>query len=170
MSIHPFENAGLGQAPFRFVGAVEKRGPFIWQENGITHMVGAPGQPMGTCAYCGQGIAICCQIESADGKRFEVGSDCVRKTGDARVSTDTERALREMTKAREGERADAMRERLSTDTALREHLASLPSPTRPDRDTALGWADWMMRNSGHSGRMRTTRWLEAHLPPAAVPA
>lgn len=87
-SVHPFEEAGLGLAPFRFVGMREVRGPLLVMVDGVEFQVGAPGQPMGTCAYCGQGIAVCCDISSADGKRFTVGSDCVAKVEreDNRVS------------------------------------------------------------------------------------
>lgn len=71
---HVFEAAGLGKAPFRCVGVVE-----------VTYQAcpGAPIQPGGSCDYCGTGISIHCKIKSADGKEFKVGSDCVRKTGDA---------------------------------------------------------------------------------------
>lgn len=34
---------------------------------------------MGTCNYCGQGIAICVNIQSSDGKKFTVGVDCAEK-------------------------------------------------------------------------------------------
>lgn len=78
--LHPFEKAGLGIAPFRFIGMARKVGPIRTElGNGITLESGSPGQPMGTCRYCGQGIAYCYEIKSADGKTFEVGSDCVNK-------------------------------------------------------------------------------------------
>lgn len=79
---HVFEKARLGVAPFRFIGCEEKRGP-IRLADGTE--IGADGQPMGTCDYCGQGIAICCSILSADGRKFVVGSDCVARTGDAGI-------------------------------------------------------------------------------------
>lgn len=37
----------------------------------------------GTCNYCGQPIMNCYLINSADGHKFAVGCECVRKTGDA---------------------------------------------------------------------------------------
>jgi len=80
VEIHAFERAGLGKAPFRCIGVEEKRGP-ITLPNGL--QVGAPGQAMGTCAFCSQGIAECYLIQNADKKQFTVGCDCVRKTGDA---------------------------------------------------------------------------------------
>lgn len=65
VGLHVFQKAGLGLAPFRFVDIYT-----------------APGQGDG-CHYCGTGIKQVCVIESADGKRFKVGIDCVRKTNSA---------------------------------------------------------------------------------------
>ena len=75
--LHPFEDAGLGVAPFRFVGVENRVGP-ISLGNGVT--VGAPGQPMGVCDYCSQGIKECCIIQDSTGKTFVVGNVCVGKT------------------------------------------------------------------------------------------
>lgn len=86
VGMHAFEKAGLGAAPFKFVGCYEDRGPkVIGHQGGCTITVGSPGQPMGTCKYCGQGILVCCVIRSSDGKEFTVGSDCVARTGDAGI-------------------------------------------------------------------------------------
>lgn len=74
---HPFARAGLGVPPFRFVGCYEDVGPHKMPDGSEC---GAPGQPMGCCAYCGQGIKVCCVIKDANGKTFTVGSDCVAKT------------------------------------------------------------------------------------------
>jgi hypothetical protein len=82
--MHPFEKSGLGKAPFRCVGFSRKIGPIrrieVINGVGVEVMIGAPGQPMGACQHCGQGIADCFEIRSADGKTFIVGSDCVGKT------------------------------------------------------------------------------------------
>lgn len=75
-TIHPFEVAGLGRAPFRLVGFERKVGPI---KLACGTEVGSPGQPMGTCDFCGTGIADCYQIRSADLKTFVVGCDCVMK-------------------------------------------------------------------------------------------
>lgn len=74
--VHPFEAAGLGIAPFAMISYTLKQGPIV-REDGT--QIGCPGQPMGTCEYCGQGIAHCYQIRSSDGKTFIVGSDCAEK-------------------------------------------------------------------------------------------
>lgn len=69
--LHPFEEAGLGLAPFRFAGM------------SVNVYSAAPGhsQPGGCCAYCYQGIKYECCIVSSDGKRFTVGMDCVERLG-----------------------------------------------------------------------------------------
>lgn len=107
-SVHPFEEAGLGLAPFKFMGMYESRGPITLADGS---QVGAPGQPMGTCKYCGQGIAICCSIESSDGKRFIVGSDCVAKvTRDDNRTSPILTAVEQWKKDRAAEKREAKRE------------------------------------------------------------
>lgn len=69
---HAFEVAGLGAAPFRFVGM---------SENAITHPDGTT-QAGGCCAYCYTGIRFECRVVSADNKSFVVGSNCIAKVGD----------------------------------------------------------------------------------------
>jgi hypothetical protein len=63
---HCFEIAGLGQAPFAFVGFSVRK---------YQACVGAPIQCGCSCDYCGTAIMNVYEIESADGKRFKVGSD-----------------------------------------------------------------------------------------------
>lgn len=74
VAIHRFELAGLGKAPFRFAG-------FSVETYQACH--GAPTQPGTSCDYCGTGIMNVCHVESADGKTFKVGIDCIQKVGDA---------------------------------------------------------------------------------------
>ncbi|TXH12138.1 MAG: hypothetical protein E6R03_13455 [Hyphomicrobiaceae bacterium] len=157
--VHKFEAAGLGKAPFRFVGIEEKRGPIRYTDKatGLEMEVGAPGQPMGTCEYCGQGIAICCTVRSADGKTFIVGSDCIAKVGDAGLKKLVDTKVRQRTKATEESRIENMRNLLADDS-LRAKMSALPSPSK--FGTMLTWADWMMKNAGHTGRMRVVRAVE----------
>ena len=75
-SVHPFEIAGLGRAPFTLEGYSKEVGPRVLADG---TQVGAPGQPMGTCAYCSRGIAHVFQIRSSDGVESGVGCDCVLK-------------------------------------------------------------------------------------------
>jgi len=71
-TLHPFERAGLGKAPFVCVAV---------RENWFS----PPGfpearKPGGCCNYCSTGILYEYVIKSSDGREFIVGSDCVRRT------------------------------------------------------------------------------------------
>jgi hypothetical protein len=63
--IHCFEKSGLGLAPFQYLGCVDL------------------GRSKAACQYCGTGIRYQFFLQSADGKKFYVGSDCIYKSGDA---------------------------------------------------------------------------------------
>lgn len=85
--VHCFEKAGLGKAPFRFVGVVELPSPSLAAQNPEAYNAALRmiprGVGCGTCCYCGQAIMVNCIVKSADGKRFAVGSDCIAKVGGA---------------------------------------------------------------------------------------
>ncbi len=159
---HKFERAGLGKAPFRIVGFEEKRGP-ISLGDGLT--VGAPGQPMGSCHFCGTGITDCFTIESADGRRFIVGSTCVGKTGDegliSTVKREVAKKRTEARHAREAEKIGVLKAKLA-DPVIRASLQTKAHPQAWRRDqgaTLLDWAEWMMTHAGNSGKMAVGRRL-----------
>ncbi len=76
---HPFEKAGLGKAPFRYIGAVFQEKMYGQAVVGNAGGIPITTQPGGSCAYCGAYIINMFNIESSDGKVFHVGSDCVMK-------------------------------------------------------------------------------------------
>lgn len=98
--VHPFERAGLGVAPFRFVG---------WHESKFQAHPGAPVRAGSSCDYCPQAIMIVCVIEDANGKRFKVGCDCARKVGDVKLVARVEKAMSERERAQRKERAEKCR-------------------------------------------------------------
>jgi hypothetical protein len=159
-NIHPFEAAGLGKAPFRYVGHERQVGPII-TESGME--IGYAGQPMGTCDFCGQGIADCFSIQSADGNRFKVGCDCVAKI-DGAENRDSggavEAILREAKKIR-NERAKVARhareqkqltEAAEWLAANADKLQSTADPKRAGSTLAAKW-DWFSRNAGTTGKL-----------------
>lgn len=85
ITLHPFERSGLGVGPFRCVGAVSIPSPSLAEHNTDAYNNAMRSLPRdvgcGTCAHCGMAIMHNFIIESKDGKRFVVGSDCVHKTG-----------------------------------------------------------------------------------------
>lgn len=167
-ALHRFEKAGLGVGPFQFVGCYEDRGPKRMERDGFVYEVGSPGQPMGVCSYCGQGIALCCQIRDANGKTFIVGSDCVRHTGDSGlikcVDAEMAKHRRELRHANEDKTVAWLDEQMA-EQSTRDVLAAMPHPMGfKDRTTgapmtALDWAEWMRLNSGASGKVKVARFV-----------
>ena len=165
--IHAFEKAGLGLAPFNYIGCEHRVGPIKWVENGITHESGSPGQPMGTCDYCGQGIAYCCIIKSSDKKTFIVGTTCVGKTHDAGLINEVKReATRMKTENRKAAEKVRISDGMGVYEANRTLFASLPH-SRGFKDfktgepmTMMDEFDWMYKNAGNAGKLRITRKIE----------
>jgi len=170
--VHLFEAAGLGKAPFRFIGCVDDSvganpsyGGMVFrgERDGVDHWT----QPGGSCAYCGQGIIVFCWIRSADGKKFKVGSDCVKKVGDAGlrlvVDTAVAKRRREQKQRRDAARIANARELLRFPTVC-QRLRDQVHPVA--RHAACGltmwhWVDWMLRHAGIRGKLSACKAVEA---------
>jgi hypothetical protein len=161
INTHPFEQAGLGKAPFRVLGMFEKV---------FSPAPGAPSKPGGTCDYCSNGILFCFTIRSVDGKEFVVGSDCVRKTTREgklltevkKLKTDHDKKVRK-TKADEQRRATIARlDAVLADPAITEQLQALPHPRFAD-STFLSYATWMRQNAGQAGILEVLRLVSKTL-------
>jgi hypothetical protein len=164
---HVFEQAGLGRAPFRFVGmenTAAAAGPdglvrVTDPETGLDYLT----QPGGSCDLCGHGIVNFCWIVDADGKRFKVGTECVNKTGDAGLKKTVKRAVAKARtaarKAREAKKIAACARALRSDET-RAALAARPHPREAMANkgyTLENWADWMMHNAGNKGKLEVAR-------------
>jgi hypothetical protein len=159
---HPWERAGLGNHPYRVVGVETRVGP-IHLPNGI--MVGAPGQAMGTCDYCGQGIKECFKILAADGKRFEVGCDCVRRAytevGE-RVPNAVKAFEREKRQAAARAKAKRVRERLDEILAAPPAVLTETKVVTPwgEERTLLEDLERVLLACGDAGRARHLKRIE----------
>ncbi|QDU88384.1 hypothetical protein Pla175_17600 [Pirellulimonas nuda] len=170
--VHPFEAAGLGKAPFRYVGYSHEVGPqkvTTYAPNGeeIELIVGAPGQPMSSCDYCGQGIAHVCHCVSSDGKEFKVGCDCVERVGqvkgDQRAQRAVEVAKYNLRRQREAKRRDEFARWIEQNG---EELNNHPHPNAYSMSlgrTLRDYAVWMRKNGGHSGQMRAWKMARTKL-------
>lgn len=172
--VHPFEARGLGSAPFRCIGVERRVGPIRTIVGGVTCEVGAPGQPMGTCAYCGTGIADCYAVKSSDGKEFVVGCDCVRRVSaefDGTIPPDFRRAIAKLEREKRDEkrvekeakvaaRVVVVREILSANPNLLKDEQH-PSPWRATQgETLRDYAEWVLSNAGASGRDAICKMVE----------
>lgn len=162
---HAFEIAGLGLAPFRFVGASEN---LIVYPDGTT-------QAGGSCDYCGTRIALECHVLSADEKRFKVGCNCIAKVGDSGLmkAYKSSPEYRRMMAAKRSAKATAVFNELSTlISANSEKLAAMPHPHGfIDRKTgnALTFLDqvkWILDHCGASGRAGLLKSLKSKLSPS----
>jgi hypothetical protein len=157
---HVFEKAGLGKAPFRLV-AVQTNADRAAinrerESNGLMYTTNY----CTSCDFCGTAIVNAYILESADGKRFKVGCDCVLKTGDKGLVDTVKRAERraatEKRHAREEIKLAETREFFAR-ADVQTWLASNPSPQAWAAAKGETYADcvaWFLRNAGTSGKLR----------------
>ena len=137
-TIHPFERAGLGKAPFRVIGYAVRT---------YQACPGAPIQVGGSCQYCGQGIKHTYTILGADGRSFEVGETCAERAGTALGEAARMARRREERRAEDAEyrRQRAIRDEQERDDneaaglgriTHREHMAALAEKRAEERDQA----------------------------------
>jgi hypothetical protein len=88
---HPFTTSGLGRAPFRFIGFATIPSPSLGEQNPTAYSNALAALPRdlangcGSCAHCGTPIMNICIVQNADGKKWGIGCDCIRKTDDAKL-------------------------------------------------------------------------------------
>lgn len=149
VATHPFEAAGLGSAPFRFLGMTQN-----------IVRCGDHFQPGGTCDFCGTGIRYECRIGSSDGRTFVVGTDCVLKLdrADNRLVGEVERAVKAREAADRRAKADVRR------AAEREAIAARVARRAPILDAYQ--AEWDAADAEYRAAVAgANRWLiEALLP------
>lgn len=150
-SMHRFERVGLGKAPFTVKGF----GREVFQA--IPGDPSCPIQPGTSCDYCGTGIMDVAYIESADGKRFKVGCDCVAKAGDA--------GLLGRIKKSPQYRALQRQKRAAKDEAIKAEFARLLPDARLDAHRE-GFA-YRWNYCGATGRYRIVREMRELLKEAA---
>jgi hypothetical protein len=151
-TVHAFERAGLGQAPFTFVGSYESK---------FQACPGAPIQPGTCCDYCGQGIMYVCQIRSADGKTFKVGCDCVAKTSDKGLTKIIDREVAERRTKAAHKRADAkIAEAVALLPSVEGALRAQPHPYTWQADKGATMFDrvtWLLANAGRQGKLAAAK-------------
>jgi hypothetical protein len=147
-TIHRFERAGLGKAPFTFTGKVTEN---VFCTPGGTPRAGS------SCDFCFTGIRYEFWVRSADGNEFKVGCDCIHKAGDRGLIQQiaaAERKLRDAKNAAARERKHAKlvkrvaeaKEKLPT---VRGTLAEQPHPNTYYAEqgrTLLDYVNWCLEN------------------------
>jgi len=84
---HKWELDGFGKAPFALKGIAELPDTSLAEANPQAYnnalAILPKGYGIGTCYVCGHALKINYLIQDADGKKFVVGSECVKISGDA---------------------------------------------------------------------------------------
>lgn len=166
---HVFEEASLGKAPFRCVGHEDTS--IGANSDGMVRKACKDGldcytKPGGSCDFCGTYIVQFFWIESVDGKRFKVGSECALKTGDKGIKKvinkiKSDRARQQRNK-RDIKKITYIKEQLLNDDS-RKKLNALEHPLKwrqEEGETLLDWVEWMLENSGAYGRAKVYKIIK----------
>jgi hypothetical protein len=169
VTVHPFEKAGLGLAPFRYVGMVAQDIEYGRRRlNSRDEAVSITTAPGGTCDACGTYIVDMFRIRSADGVESKVGCDCILKVGvkvenAVGFKADQKRIAKAKAAARKLREAARIAEARVLLEDKAEALRLLPSPyaNRAARgETMLDHVAWMIDNAGHTGKLQATKIIE----------
>lgn len=132
---HPFEIAGLGKAPFSYVGMVHQDIRYGQAVVGMAGGIPITTAPGGSCAYCGTYIVNMFNVMSADGRVFHVGSDCIYKVAETaqdaattKIATKVKADLAAQKASRTAKKAVEARAFFAA-PETQAHLASKPHPT-----------------------------------------
>lgn len=131
--LHPFQRAGLGFAPFRFVTMRRHAGGF--------------------CSYCGHLIGhnfICADV---DGREFAVGSDCVAKVANITGQREDSAMVRDIKRAaKQAEREEWEQRRKAAWQAIQDNPALFTDKPHPQvwREGKTLRDDILYRFSGYS--------------------
>jgi hypothetical protein len=160
---HKFQAAGLGKAPFKFVGIKENVARY---PDGTT-------KAGGTCDYCSTGIRFEFWCESADKKKFKVGCDCISKVGDEGLKKayksspafrQHQRKLREKKAANVREEVKAlMTEENRAKLALLPHRSGFTDRRTGQPLTALDDVTWRIQHSGNAGMVQVLKSIKTYL-------
>ena len=159
--IHRFEAAGLGKAPFRFIGVETNSDRAALNREAESNGLMFTTNYCTSCDFCGMAINDAYRLQSADGNRFKVGCECVKKTGDAgivrQIDETRKRLAREKRHAREAAR---IVEGKAWIVANRARLEATPHPDKQRAargDTLASMLDWFFTHAGTTGRLGALR-------------
>ena len=123
---HPFQTAGLGIAPFKFIRREKILGS--------------------RCAYCGKAINRVYFCEGMGGLPFGVGSDCIKKVERPGFIENMERQIREQDKAALPGRIEQAR------AILEANPKFLSAPQHPKRrGTLRSYVEYLLEHGATTG-------------------
>lgn len=157
---HPFART-LGAGPYRIVGFFALILPSEANQGRNNFHMAPKDVSCGTCAHCGTGIINNFIVQSGDGKKHAIGSDCIEKVGlphsemtkMQRIEKERQKKQRAERKVKKGGAARAELKQLIE--SQKQTLQSLPHPSdTPDRfvkRSLYDYATWCVDKSGDGG-------------------
>lgn len=171
--VHTFEMAGLGKAPFRYVGMVAQDIEYGRRRlNSRDEAVSVTTAPGGTCDACGTYIVDMFRIVSSDGQESVVGCDCILKvaqTVQERKKFDADVKALKKVKAQVAAEKKKLRDKARVQAAIERlpfvcgTLAEQPHPQKflaSQGKTLLNYVRWMFDNAGLSGQVQAAKIVE----------
>ena len=143
-TIHVFEAAALGVAPFK-----------------LDHVT-AEG---GNCEFCGTPIVFRFYLQDKNGSIFFVGSDCVMKTGDKGLMKKVEAEVKKRQKELRDKREDAKLVALKSFLADPVNIAKLSAEPHPynwyakQGKTRKDFIDFTMKHGGKTAKLKIAKSL-----------
>lgn len=112
--VNKWERDGIGTAPFRCVGVAELPSRALLEAGNVhgynNAMRSLPLEyGLGTCYVCGMALTVNYLIRDAKGKKFAVGCECVKKTGDTVLTSDMKEKRLARDRAKRAEKREAKR-------------------------------------------------------------
>ena len=149
---HPFTFT-LGEGPYKYVGFGKIS---ISETQGAVYHGVAMDSGCGTCDHCGHGIMNIYVVETADGKRHGVGSECILKfknDGDFTNLTDFEREIKQQKRKAGQVNREKQRVKLKQEVEKlveeNKEMLSLINIIGKRTQTARDYCDWYLK-TGHS--------------------
>lgn len=166
-TIHAFEKAGLGKAPFKYLGMGYQDISYGMANitiQGANGPIQAQTTVGGTCDACGTYIVNMFRIESADGVKSKVGCDCIKKCGDAGLVKQVKREIsaRDSVKRQAKKSADSVKAKELCYATDFGQFKTLPHPfayRAGNGETMADWCEWMRLNHNYNTLAATIRKL-----------
>lgn len=149
-TMHKFEASGLGPAPYVFIGleSAADRGA-IQSERAASGQIYTTNYAT-SCDYCGTGIQNAYWLQASDGRKFKVGCECIRKSGDAGLArvVDAEEKAKRHAKSVANRTAKMQREQRLLAKFRDGGAASLKTLPHPKgrEGTAYDYCEWCLAN------------------------
>jgi hypothetical protein len=162
---HRWEEAGLGQAPYRLVTCISLATPSLAEANpeGYMNQMREASQAakhfgvyLGSCNYCLASLIHNYVVRDAGGKHFVIGCDCVEHCGDRLLIDEVKQSEKKRLRAMKAERdraafeaqqaAERTRNGGKTDSEIRcdEYQARMREEQQRQREAALKDNAWLI--------------------------